>query len=176
VIATRALLAFGAAVVAFAAIAACDPVHSDAINALGDNAPGTRNGPLHRPGEPCLLCHDGAITDPNAFSVAGTIYLTADAKQPATSATIEMTDKNGSVHKAQTNEAGNFYVTPQEWTPTYPLHVTVTANGVKAVMQTRVGRDGSCAGCHTDPVGPGSPGHVSVVDPLASDAGTDGGP
>jgi hypothetical protein len=176
VIASRALLLAGAATV-LVVIAACDPVHSDAINALGDNAPGVRNGPLHRPGEPCLLCHDGAFTDPRGFSVAGTIYLTQASNQPAVNATVEMTDKNGSVHTEQTNEAGNFYVMQQDWTPTYPLHVTVTSNGVKAVMQTRVGRDGSCAGCHVDPVGPGSPGHVSVTDPIAPvDAGAEGGP
>jgi hypothetical protein len=175
VIASRVLFFFAAALLV--AIAACDPVHSDAIDALGGNAPGTRNGPLHRPGQPCLLCHDGAFTDARGFSVAGTIYLTQDSNQPATGAIVEMTDKNGSVHSARTNEAGNFYVTPEEWTPTYPLHVTVTSGGTKAVMQTRIGRDGSCAGCHVDPVGPGSPGHVAVVDPLAPiDGGAEGGP
>jgi hypothetical protein len=29
-------------------------------------------------------------------------------------------------------------------------------------MHTFIDRDGSCAGCHVDPSGPNSPGHVSL--------------
>ena len=42
-------------------------------------APGVRRGPLHRPGQPCLLCHDGALGDPQRFTVAGTVFQTPGA-------------------------------------------------------------------------------------------------
>lgn len=47
--------------------AACDPVRSDAVAALGGEAPGVPHGPTHRPGQPCLLGHSN-------FAVAGTVF------------------------------------------------------------------------------------------------------
>jgi hypothetical protein len=148
-------------------LAACDPVRSDALNALPPEAPGVRNGPLHRPGQPCLLCHDGDLGDPPAFVVAGTVFEVPDTLVGADQATVALTDTVGNVYDTTTNAAGNFYVTPDQWSPTFPLvHVTVTgASGVVATMQSEVGRDGACASCHVDPAGPASPGHVSLSGP-----------
>ena len=64
----------------------CDPVHDDAVSALGGETPGIPRGPLHRPGQPCLVCHDGASGDPAAFSMAGTVFLDANSARAARSA------------------------------------------------------------------------------------------
>ena len=152
------VIAFGLALAALA----CDPVHSDAVNALGDEAAGVRNGPLHRPGQPCLLCHDGKLGDPNQFSVAGTIYLHPSDTVGLSGVTVTLTGDDGSHATAVTNEAGNFYLTPSDWTPSFPMQAQIEYGGTTVTMATNIGRDGSCAGCHTDPAGPSSPGRVSV--------------
>jgi hypothetical protein len=150
--------------IGLAAGAACDPVHDDAVAALGGEAPGVRRGPLHRPGQPCLLCHDGALGDPPEFTVAGTVFDREASTQPVNGAIVAMHDAKGSPYEAVTNAAGNFYVTPDEWTPAFPLTVAVTtAQGVHVTMHTDVGRDGACASCHVDPAGPGSPGRICIT-------------
>src|ERR1700677_3462733 len=109
-------------------LVSCDPVLDDAVAALGpETPPGVRPGPLHRPGQPCLLCHDGAFGDPPAFSVAGTVYRIPSSLEPAVDATIELADVTGSrpPKPPLTNTAGNFYIPVQEWTPVFPLRVVV---------------------------------------------------
>ena len=54
-----------------AMMASCDPVHEAQKDAIGGDTPGVPNGPLHHPGQACIVCHDGALTDPSAFSVGG---------------------------------------------------------------------------------------------------------
>ncbi len=147
---------------ACAPLAACDPVHDNAIAALGGEARGVRRGPEHRPGQPCLLCHDGALGDPEAFSVAGTVYLQPSGTQPAEGATVELQGADGAPFEVVTNRAGNFYVYPDQYRPVYPLQTSVSFQGQRTLMHTNIGRDGSCAGCHVDPAGPASPGHVYV--------------
>ena len=150
---------------------ACDPVHDDAVSALGGEAPGVRKGPLHRPGQPCILCHDGAIGDPQRFTVAGTVFQTSGSKAAAVGATVTVTDANGSAIQVQTNAAGNFYLTPHQYDPVVPMQVVVTdSSGVSTKMQTVVAgnlavepNNGSCASCHFDPPGPTSPGHVCIT-------------
>lgn len=149
-------------------IQACDPVQDHAIAALGGELPGTRPGPLHRPGQPCLLCHDGALGDPQAFSLAGTVFLQPDAEAAARGAQVEVTAADGSSMMFTTNAAGNFYVPAQRWQPVFPLQVKVHFQGESVDMLSNIGRDGSCAGCHSDPPGPDSPGHVYAE---AQDAG-----
>jgi hypothetical protein len=144
--------------------ASCDPVRSDAIASLGGEAPGVRRGPLHRPGQPCLLCHDGSAGAPEGFSVAGTVFVEPGQASPVSGAVVHLADSTGSTLDTLTNAAGNFYVLPRDWTPTYPMSVTVTPREQPTVsMQTLVNRDGSCAGCHSDPAGSGSPGHVCIL-------------
>ena len=163
-IATRSSLCVALLVLGAASAASCDPVEGDAITALGGEAPGVRRGPLHRPGQPCLLCHDGAIGDPPAFSIAGTVFETPTSALAEDGATVSLTDANMSQYVATTNGAGNFYLTPSEWSPVFPLSaITVTsASGMTVTMQSNVGRDGACATCHFDPAGADSPGHVCV--------------
>jgi hypothetical protein len=145
-----------------ASAGACDPVHDDAKAALGGEAPGVRPGPLHRAGQPCLVCHDGAAGDPPAFSVAGTVFLDANDTTPVAGAAVILGGADGVTSPASTtNAAGNFYLTPDEYAPRYPFSVnSITVGDVAIAMHSHIGGNGSCAGCHVDPPGPDSPGHV----------------
>ncbi len=153
------------ALVPFALGLACNPVLEDQIAALGPEATDVSTGPLHRPGQPCTLCHDGAVGDPPAFSAAGTVYENASSTSPLANATVTFTGADGETHPTTTNAVGNFYVTPAEFVPKYPMRVSVTSNGTTVTMQSHVGWASSCATCHADPAGPTSPGHVYFVVP-----------
>jgi len=135
-----------------------DPVRDDAIAALGGEAPGVRHGPLHRPGQPCTLCHDGRTA--GAFSLAGTVFRTADSRTPLVGATVQITDATSAKRLIATNAAGNFFVTPDDWSPTFPLWVTLEYRGDCLDMKTQVFRDTACASCHSDPASSQSVGHV----------------
>ncbi len=142
----------------------CDPVHDDAKAALGGEAPGVPPGPLHRPGQPCLLCHDGASGDPPAFTLAGTIFVDANTLTAEPGATVTLLGADGKSATATTNEVGSFYLTPDQFTPKVPVHVeSVALGGDSITMHSHIGGNGSCAGCHVDPAGPDSPGHVYFV-------------
>jgi hypothetical protein len=143
------------AVLTVAALAgSCDPVHLQQEDVLGDNAPGVQNGPLHRPGQPCLVCHDGD------FSMAGTIFVGGNDTTPLPGATVTLTSADGTTASFTTNAAGNFYAQVGDYTPHYPIHVAVTSGGTTVKMASHVGGNGSCAFCHVDPAAPSSPGHV----------------
>jgi hypothetical protein len=159
-------IAFFAALIA---LDACDPVADDAITALGPEADGVRPGPLHRPGQPCPLCHDGASGDPQRFTIAGTVYETLSARVASVDTTVVLVDANSSSIELHTNAAGNFYTTPAQYDPSFPIQVTVRGPGGEMVrMQTLVEGNrtiepnGGCASCHFDPQGRNSPGHVYV--------------
>lgn len=165
-------LAWSALFAAFAIGSSCDPVYSHQVAALGGEAEGVEHGPLHRPGQPCLVCHDGTLGNPSAFSVAGTVYeAAAPDTRPAVNVEVVMTNvSDGDSYTATTNAAGNFYVLPKQWTPVYPITVMLKAGGADTCMTSHVGRDGSCASCHVEPAGPASPGRVTL-DPAPLDGG-----
>jgi hypothetical protein len=140
---------------------ACDPVHDDAQAALGGEVAGVPPGPLHRPGQPCLVCHDGATGDPVALSMAGTVFADGNSLIPEPGAAVTLVDAVGTTVVATTNAAGNFFLTPAVFAPQYPVHVTsITLGTASATMHSHIGGNGSCASCHVDPAGPDSPGHV----------------
>jgi hypothetical protein len=146
-----------------ALLLACNPVISDEVSALGDEAPGVRQGPLHRPGQPCLLCHDGALGSPEQFSVAGTVFQRPDGGTGVDGVTVDLEDSSGSKHTATTNAAGNFYVQPSQWQPHYPMTVSITPpSGQPIEMHTLIGWSGACASCHTTTEGPDSAGRVVI--------------
>jgi len=142
---------------------ACDPVHQNEIDALGGEMPGVPHGPLHRPGQLCLVCHDGALGDPGEFSVAGTVFLRPSDREPADGARVTLQGSDGSSFAIVANAAGNFYVEPGRWTPTFPMQTSIIWQGTTVPMHTNVGRDGSCASCHLDPASSDSSGHIYVV-------------
>jgi hypothetical protein len=140
----------------------CDPVLDDAVDSLGGEVGNVHPGPLHRPGQPCLLCHGGGLGDPQEFSIAGTLFARPTGTKPVNRATIELHGADGSTFKLTSNAAGNFYVSPDTYEPVFPLEVQVNYQGEVTKMHSLIGRDGSCAGCHSDPPGADSPGHVYV--------------
>lgn len=160
------------AMVALLSVVSCgDPTHDDAVAALGDT--GEKNGPEHRPGQPCLVCHGGSGPASSEFSVAGTVYEVKGSDNGLEGASVIFSDTTGNdVQTATTNAAGNFYIGKGTWQPSAPYLVRVTLDPNTATMNTHIGRDGSCASCHTDPPGPRSAGRVYLVADLADlDAG-----
>lgn len=161
------------------ALAACDnPVIDAQIQALGPEDPGVPPSDIHRPGQPCLLCHGPYKGAKPEMSVAGTIYaypfdLSYEDGNPipAEGVEIEISDSlnTSPPQKPVTNCAGNFYVTTAEWRPAYPLHVQLRyevapGDTDRVPMDTRISRDGSCAGCHDGEPNQGSPGWVYCAE------------
>jgi hypothetical protein len=163
-----------AMLVAGALSCSLDPVHDEAQSDLGDEAPGVDPGPNHRPGQPCLICHDG--TTAPQWSVAGTIYGVLGSSGGLSGATVNLTDANFSTFAATSNDVGNFWVEASRWQPTYPVKVAVTYRSITATMTTIVGRDGSCAGCHANPASRISPGPVYVAPTAALLSSAGGSP
>jgi hypothetical protein len=161
------------------------------VTALGPENPNIPPGPTHRAGQPCLTCHGGLGPANATFVTAGTVYVAASSTDAGAlnNGTVELTDSTGSMYPATTNDAGNFYVTTDEWAPIFPLGgvpgdagFAVTPHVISilpapscaagtppaacpkvATMATAIGRGGiyaSCAYCHFDPIGPTSPGHI----------------
>lgn len=143
-----------------AACASCqDPLRSEQIAALGPEAADTPIGPLHRAGQPCLLCHsEGGLSTP--FTVAGTIYETPGARSPAAGVAIELRDSARRSYVAYSNCAGNFFVSPAEFQPVMPLWVAIRSSSHHAVMESPMNKDGDCATCHTRSVSSQSAGPV----------------
>jgi len=149
-----------------------DPVHARQVAALGGDPSGQRNGPTHRPGQPCLVCHGGLGPGGPDLSVGGTIYESMADTRGLNGAVVKLTDAQNNIRELTTNRTGNFLVDAGAWQPVYPMSVSVSYGGVSIDMKTRVGRDGSCADCHTDPPGAASAGHIYlVVDPTSFPVG-----
>ena len=150
-------------------LAACDPVIDSAVAALGPEDPNVRRGPLHRPGQPCLLCHDGSLGNPQRFTVAGTVFHKSGDRVAAESVVVQITDANRNTIALTTNPAGNFYTTPAQYDPTFPLQTALkTSIGTVQMLTLIAGNgtteaNGACASCHFDPAGANSPGHVCVT-------------
>jgi len=140
-----------------------DPVHAREIAALGPDPSGEEGGPTHRAGQPCLVCHGSAGPNGPELSVAGTIYRSKVDTQALRGAAVSLTDAQGATRQIDTNRTGNFLVRARDWQPVYPMRVSVSYGGVNVDMKTHVGREGSCATCHSDPEGPASAGHVYLV-------------
>ncbi len=144
----------GFALAAFASLLmaapACvnDPVPQEIIDGLGEET-GTPSA-THRPGQPCLVCHDSYGGAKPPMAVAGTVYTTdaMGAVVPAPAVLITITDSSGDSRMACTNPAGNFYIEKDAWADiAFPLGV----EGAGLRMNSLIGRDGSCASCHKPP-------------------------
>jgi hypothetical protein len=146
-----------------------DEVHEQEVAALGPEQPGVPQGPLHRPGQPCITCHGGSGPASQQLSVGGTVYGVEGQLAPAVGSTVSIEDIDGHVWNGTTNAAGNFFATVQQFSPHYPTQPTVTtADGsIPLSMATHIARDGSCADCHANPAGPTSAGPVYAHLPAA---------
>jgi cytochrome c553 len=131
------------------ASACYDPVHADAVAALGDEDPAIPRGPTHRAGQPCTTCHGGNGPAARKFSVAGTIYRYRGLDGGLAGASVRVFDARDASIAENTKENGNFYVSASEYAPVFPLRVEVTFDGgITARMVTKMGREGGCAACH----------------------------
>ena len=144
-------------------VACGDPVRDQAVAALGPETPGVERGPLHRPGQPCVLCHSDAGGE-EPFLLAGTVYVSADSRTPIDGVQVKVVDSVNHEFVTTTNCAGNFMVKPGDFRSDAPLWVSLRRDEVLRVMNTPIFREGSCAGCHFDPQGPASAGHVYLID------------
>jgi hypothetical protein len=155
-----------------------NPVHDDEVESLGPEAAGVPPGPLHRPGQPCLVCHGPYGPAELQFSVGGTVYAGTGDPAPAVGAVVQIEDVTGASTTADTNAAGNFYVLLRDFDPTYPIlpQVSSSDGGIVQKMMTYVGRNGSCAECHASVTGPASAGPVVLVVLTEPDGGPEGAP
>jgi hypothetical protein len=134
--------------------AACvDPVHDDEVEALGPEKRGVRPGPNHRPGQPCVTCHGERGPAEPQFAIAGTIYLARGVLEPAAGVNVHLEDVTGATRDPRSNEVGNFFVGKTDWSPVYPITVTLVdpradEDGGTKTMVTKVRAEGSCADCH----------------------------
>jgi hypothetical protein len=140
-----------------------DPVQKAMRERLGPENPAVRIGPLHRPGQPCSLCHTGSGDAP-AFSVSGTVYRDNQSAVALADVIVQMIDIQGAKFSTRTNCAGNFWLTPREFAPRWPVWVTLELGENKIDMESPIGREASCAACHLDPPGQASAGRVFLTD------------
>lgn len=156
---------------AFSSWSCGDPVHEQRVASLGEEAPGVPPGPLHRPGQPCGACHgDEGAAEP-LFSVSGTVYVSPGGDAPLPGVRVRLVDARGVSHVTETNCAGNFFLTPSELAPQYPLWVALERGDEVVEMRSAISRETSCAGCHARPASPRSPGPVYFFD--SADAATE---
>jgi len=132
---------------------------------------GGGDGPLMRPGEDCMNCHDGSGGAPR-WSVAGTVYACAEAGSGAgqDGVTVVVTDGAGTeITRMTSNSVGNFYTSKQVASP---FHVYVERNGMKHEMG-EAPTSGGCNGCHQVPPQNGAPGRLYVDQASCSAAPLD---
>lgn len=146
-------------VAAVAAACDADPVHTAAVNILGPEVAGIPKGEYHRAGQPCVTCHGGEGPASTQFTIAGTVFY-GPANSPNTppigvgNVTVTLEDDTTSQYPVTTDCVGNFFVKPGDWPghPQFPVIVTVSGSPegtfLAPSMQSRIGRDGSCADCH----------------------------
>jgi hypothetical protein len=153
--------------IATALFAACgNPVVDDKIALLGGEAEGVPEGPFHRPGQPCLLCHQEDGPAP-AFQIAGTIFAETKSFKTVDKALVILTDAAGQVFTLETNCIGNFFlyadndktlqfpVAAEVRYPLFDAEGKIRKDGEGNIlrksksMASWISRDGSCAGCHS---------------------------
>jgi hypothetical protein len=142
-----------------------DPAADAAVSALGPETPGVPPGPKHRPGQPCLVCHGPSGAARSPFSLAGTLYREKGKPAVLGRADVAVTEATGRKFVVRSNCAGNFYVSPVDFTPRAPFWVSVTYLAETIDMESPVYREGSCASCHHEPAGALSAGAVFLVEP-----------
>ena len=120
-----------------------------------------RESATMRPGQACISCHTSQPGAPQ-FAIAGTVYPTAHEPDlcngSSAAATIEITDKNGVVHKLTANTVGNFDLTTKV---ALPYKATVTFQGRTRTMASAQ-TSGDCNTCHTESGTSGAPGRIML--------------
>jgi hypothetical protein len=141
--------AFAIGALAALAVGCVDPVTDDAVAALGEEAPGVRPGPIHRPGQPCLTCHGDTGPGSPKMAVGGTVFTSPQDGSPGQpGVTVRLTDATGRIEERITNSVGNFYVFVEEWEPVWPLRAELEKGGIKTPMKSLINGRVGCATCH----------------------------
>jgi hypothetical protein len=92
---------------------------------------------------------------------------------PLVGARVDLVDAEGREYTVHSNCVGNFYVEMDDWRPRFPLWVKLTYGELSIAMETPIQRERSCAGCHADPGGSASVGHVYLSEaPLDTNLGS----
>ena len=133
---------------AWAVVHCADPVPDDLTKAQGPELEDYPIGEFHRPGQVCSACHRENGKAKTVFTVAGTIFAAPDKLIGVDSAEIQLTDSVGTTYIAVTNCVGNFYVTPDQWQPKFPILVRVHKGQTALQMKGPIGREASCNKCH----------------------------
>lgn len=156
----RTLLVASALCVACVRCVACvDPVRQREIDALGDESPSIAAGPLHRAGQPCLVCHSrGGVA--SILSAAGTVYRDAEHTSPLAGALVTLADSAGHSIAVHTNCVGNFLVDEHAFKPTFPVFAHVGYREHSIDMKSPMHRNADCGSCHGDPQSTSTAGHV----------------
>lgn len=148
-----------------------DPLNDNQIAVLGDEQDGFPPSDIHRPGQPCVLCHSEYGGAEPELSIGGTLFLEPagnEVPRPVAGYTIRIIDSASQIVNLVSNPCGNFYVTKADFDPAYPLRAELFGPSIVdadetvqlTVMSTRIGRDGSCGSCHSHPASVFSPGVV----------------
>ncbi|HSN97898.1 MAG TPA: hypothetical protein VLS89_06355 [Candidatus Nanopelagicales bacterium] len=182
--ATNRAVSWISAVLAGTSLLACgNPAADVRIDALGPEVDGVPQNGYHRPGQPCILCHSSYGGAEPEMSVAGTVYATAMPYQDATGELIDSPPVNGVqviLYDSEgnsppttpvTNCIGNFWVTKDQWNPTFPIYAEIRYDDPdpnvtqvkRAVMGTWIQREGSCNTCHAGDRNQGSVGRIYCV-------------
>jgi hypothetical protein len=141
-------------------VSCSDPVKDQAIEALGGEDPRVPQGPEHRPGQPCVLCHsDGGPASDHKFVIAGTVFETSSPdSNGADGVRVLFIDASSATRNYDTNAAGNFFIPESDWPDlTFPFKVGLLKDGKQIPMTSTVNREGSCNFCHRPFSLPGDP-------------------
>jgi hypothetical protein len=145
-------------------LAACaDPVLDEKIAALGPESP-EGPGPNHRPGQPCVICHNPAGSAKSHFAFAGTIYRDKGGKVPLGDVEVILTDARGSKFVGKSNCSGNVYFPIARTTAAFPVWVSMKKGAHTVNMESAIFREPDCAVCHSEPESPASAGAVFLTE------------
>lgn len=156
---TLILLAVGAA------LSCSDPFLDGQNDAQGNETSGVEQGQYHRAGSACVTCHrEGGEASDSPFTIAGTVFAQPLKQVGVDSVEIRLTDADATKFITKTNCVGNFFVRPGEWVPKFPVLVEIAKGGVRRSMRSSIGREPSCAVCHSSDLPPKDPfsaiGHI----------------
>ena len=140
------------------AFSCTDPVLDDRVEAQGNETEGIEPGPFHRVGQRCTACHqnNGKASD-SPFTLAGTVFASPTRQVGVDGVEIRLTDADGTKYIAKTNCVGNFFIKPGEWQPKFPVLVNMSKKGIQRAMQSPIGREADCGGCHSLEIPPADP-------------------
>jgi hypothetical protein len=125
-----------------------DPVPDNLVKEQGTELDGYPVGEFHRPGQVCSACHKEHGQADTVFTVAGTIFAAPDDLRGVEAAEVQLTDSVGTQYIAKTNCVGNFFVTPDQWSPKFPILVRVHKGQTALQMKGPIAREASCNACH----------------------------